>query len=389
MNKQNKIALSNDRITLARMIRDFGLYTAQDVFEHHLEQEEFIIPDKQYSLKYVSPFTRKGRRDSCSDGFDKPRVEVSAYFKKVLSLDDYRATYGINESLKNIEHIIHSNESEWHNSWKERVKDFCEIEKRFYPNNIPIKSGYKIADAYYERTNTVIEFQKSFDDEALTKCRFYSDKGIKLIWLFYLQTLSVFEDKGLYKIREDNYYHFFRIEKLMSNFYDNNVVFIQDKNNRIYHIKALGRAKTNTELEGTVRYFERSLSFNDSDDFARWIQYDWGNSNLFAKELKYKYKSLEDIFEPFINKQDKRFYLQNCEKLDINGNYLIYVFLKDDGLIRQNTHGYIGYRCYITDKGAYITNFKNKTNNNPKTKKWTLLKTNLGEFSDIVHIEKQ
>ena len=391
MGESNKLNLAEEKVFLARMVKDFGLYSAQDVFEQHLENEEFYTQDGQFALKYVAPFERKGRRDKNSDGLDKPRVKVKAFFRKVLSLSDHRELYGVNESLKSAEHNVHTYESEWHDGWKERVKDFCEVEKRFYPNGIPTKSGYKIADAYYKQANTVIEFQKSFDDEALSKCKFYANEKIKLIWLFYVPTLSAFEENSLYKIREDNFYHFFRIERIMPNFYDENVVFLQDKNNKIYHIKSLGRVGTNIELEGTIRCFEKSLCFEDSDSFAKWLKYDWKDSKLYSKK-KIEYKSIDEIISEFKGKEDKMFYLQNCEKKDVNGNHLIYCFIKDNGVIREDNAGmgYLGYRCSIGDNGYYSANKSWKsTTHNPKTKKWNLLATNLHKYSDLIEIDKQ
>ena len=388
MGESNKLNLAEEKVFLARMVKDFGLYSAQDVFEKHLEAEEFYTQDGKFSLKYVASYERKGRRDKNSDGLDKPRVKVSAFFRKVLSLSDHRELYGVNESLKSAEHNVHTYESEWHDGWKERVKDFCEVEKRFYPNGTPTKSGYKIADAYFEQVNTVIEFQKSFDDEALSKCKFYANEKIKLIWLFYVPTLSVFEENSLYKIREDNFYHFFRIEKLMPGFYDENVVFLQDKNDKIYHIKSLGRVETNIELEGTIRCFEKSLCFEDSDSFAKWLKYDWKDSKLYSNTNDMEFKSIEEILEPFRESPDKMFYLQNCEKKDKNGHYLIYAFIKDNGIIREDVFGYTGYRCYINYADRYSVNSNwDSTTHNPKTKKWILLATNLRKYNDLIPIE--
>ena len=388
MGESNKLNQAEEKVFLARMVKDFGLYSAQDVFKQHLEDEEFYTQDGKFALKYVAPFERKGRRDKNSDGLDKPREKVKAFFRKVLSLNDHRELYGVNESLKSAEHNVHTYESEWHDGWKERVKDFCEVEKRFYPNGVPTKSGYKIADAYYEQANTVIEFQKSFDDEALSKCNFYANEKIKLMWLFYVPTLSVFEENSLYKIREDNFYHFFRIEKLMPDFYDENVVFLQDKNDRIYHIKSLGRVKTNVELEGTIRCFEKSLVFNTPDSFARWLRYDWENSQLYSNTNKLEFKSIEEILEPFNGSPDKMFYLQNCEKKDKNGHYLIYAFIKDNGIIREDAFGYTGYRCFIKYVDRYSVNSSwDPTTHNPKTKKWILLATNLRKYNDLIPIK--
>lgn len=390
MGESSKLNHAKEKVFLARMVKDFGLYSAQDVFEKHLEDEEFYTQDGKFALKYVAPFERKGRRDKNSDGLDKPRVKVKAFFRKVLSLSDHWELYGVDKSLKSAEHNVHTYESEWHDGWKERVKDFCEVEKRFYPNGTPTKFGYKIADAYCERTNTVIEFQKSFDDEALSKCKFYANEKIKLIWLFYVPTLSVFEENSLYKTREDNFYHFFRIEKLMPDFYDENVVFLQDKNDKIYHIKSLGRVETNIELEGTIRWFEKSLVFSCPDSFARWLKYDWENSKLYLNKKK-EYKSIAEILSEFNGKEDKMFYLQNCEKKDVNGFHLIYCFIKDDGVIREDNAGmgYLGYRCFVGYDGYFSVNSSwTSTTHNPKTKKWHLLATNRKKYDDLIDITK-
>ena len=85
----SKEDLAKEQVFQGRMIKAFKLYTAQEVFEKNLEQEEFVTQDLLYSLKYVAPYERKGRRDKFSDGLDKPMVHVSAFFGKVLSLKGY------------------------------------------------------------------------------------------------------------------------------------------------------------------------------------------------------------------------------------------------------------------------------------------------------------
>ena len=101
------------------------------------------------------------------------------------------------------------------------------------------KDGYRIADAYYAESNTVIEFQKSFDDSAIGKSDFYKNEKIKLIWLFYLPTLEVYLEDSKFNIREDNFYHFFRIENINHDFFTNNIVFLQDKTDKIYFVNKL------------------------------------------------------------------------------------------------------------------------------------------------------
>ena len=66
-------------------------------------------------------------------------------FRKKNSLNDHRELYGVDKTLKEIEHRIHEWDSAWHDTWKERLRDFNELEKRVYPDGNPKKEGYKIA----------------------------------------------------------------------------------------------------------------------------------------------------------------------------------------------------------------------------------------------------
>ena len=101
-----------------------------------------------------------------------------------------------------------------------------------------------------------------------------------------------------------------------------------------------------------------------------------------------KEKSIEEILELFNDKKDKMFYLQNCEKKDINGNYLIYAFIKDDGEIRKDNLGYLGYRCYIRSDNRYTVNSSwDYTRHNPRTKKWLLLATDCHKYNDLRPVE--
>ncbi|HQC54428.1 MAG TPA: hypothetical protein PKX91_01725 [Clostridia bacterium] len=428
----SKKKLAEEKIYKARMVKDYSLYTAQEVFEQGLGDEEFIDPENTWSLTFVAPYSRQGRTDKETKGADKPRVYVNAYFRRKLSLKDHHELYPINVSLVRAEHTVHKKDSAWHDGWKNKVSSFCEIEKRFYPNDVPQESGYKIADAYYKDTSTVIEFQKSFADDALEKSAFYKAKNIRLIWLFYLQTLAVFKDDDKYKIREDNLYHFFRIEDIKPGFYKDNVIFIQDKTGKIYYVDNLKRVESNSILEATIRYFECKQVFDSADVFVHWLRYDWVNSELFNKHLKSVNKkakkvvkeggepktprkksevkgsekkkaptlvlikevviglySLDEIFDQFKGKEDKMFFLQNGKKTDRNGNNLIYCFVKDDGTeFRKDGSSYVSYRCFDKNKsGQYIVNRNwDETRQNPHEAKWLLLETNLQKYSDEIKI---
>ena len=53
MGESSKLNHAKEKVFLARMVKDFGLYSAQDVFEKHLEDEEFYTQDGKFILKYV------------------------------------------------------------------------------------------------------------------------------------------------------------------------------------------------------------------------------------------------------------------------------------------------------------------------------------------------
>lgn len=353
-----------------------------------LASDEFVDPEQKYLLKFVAPYERQGRTDSTTPGSEKPKVKVRAFFRKKISLKDHHELHGVNERLKSTEHNVHFEESAWHKEWQERVKDFCEIERRFYPGGIPTKEGYKIADAYYPETNTAIEFQKSFDDSALDKSEFYTAENIRLVWLFYLPTLSVFEADGRYKIGEDNFYHFFRIDDVKPGFYKNNVIFIQDKNNQIYFVDKLERVETGEELEGTVRFFQKGLKFASPDEFAHWLRFEWPKSSLYKKSnVNDEARSITEILSDFEDKPDKMFYLQNCIKKDKHGNNMIYAFVKDAGKIRGDSQCYYSYRCFDKVGVYYRVNSNWEMTIQSKTKKkWILLATNLKKYHDEVEV---
>ena len=204
-----------------------------------------------------------------------------------------------------------------------------------------------------------------------------------------MPTLSVFENNNLYNIREDNFYHFFRIEDFMPDFFEKNIVFVQDKTDKIYLVKNMKRVESTDELEATVRYFDMNLRFNTSLEFVYWLRNDWESSPYYkGNSINDELKSIEEILIPFKDSNEKMFYLQNCTKNDINGNKLIYCFVKDEGKgFRMNQHGYISYRSYIGIDGYYHANKSWKeTNQSPTSKKWILLATNKKRFNNPIDL---
>ncbi|MDD3999056.1 MAG: hypothetical protein PHR98_03080 [Candidatus Shapirobacteria bacterium] len=390
MNK-HKQKLAEEKVYEGRMVSDFCLYTAQEVYNQKLREQEFVDPDIKWSLKFVDPYDRQGRTDKITQGAAKPRVHVNAFFRKKLSLSDHRELYGVNADLIVAEHRYHERDSEWHNLWKERVKNFCEIEKRIYPDGNPKKEGYKVADAFYTETNTVIEFQKAFDDKALEKSAFYKNENKRLMWVFYLPTLEVFKDDGKYKIREDNFFHFFRIDSLLPYFFKENLVFLQDKKDRIYYVEQLERAETQNELQASIRCFKCKKTFINPAEFVEWLRNDWPKSDFFIQfGVNDNLKSLDELLLPHKESSDKMFFLQNGTKNDVNGISLIYCFVKDGNAFRFEKSSFVSYRCFKDKKGYYHPNSAwEKTIHNPRDKKWILLATNSKKYSEEIVIDKK
>ena len=150
------------------------------------------------------------------------------------------------------------------------------------------------------------------------------------------------------------------------------------------------RIQSNDELEPTVRYFNMSLSFDNSLDFVHWLRYDWEKSVYYnGKSVDTELKSIDEILLPFKESPEIMFYMQNCTKNDVNGNKLIYCFVKDESTgFRMNQHGYISYRSYVCYNGYYSPNKEWKsTIQNPKSKKWILLATNKKRYRTEVDIK--
>lgn len=61
-------------------------------------------------------------------------------------------------------------------------------------------------------------------------------------------------------------------------------------------------------MEGTVRYFNKGVSFSNSDEFVKWFEHDWEKSSLFnGVKSNLELKSVEEILATFKNANDKMF----------------------------------------------------------------------------------
>jgi hypothetical protein len=164
----------------------------------------------------------------------------------------------------------HFAESEWHRKWKEKVLDFCTIEKHIKNH----KTGkWKFADAFYEKTNTCIEFQHSYialDFEERNS--FYSELQIGTVWLYNLPTAEIRQgDCGTIEILDNNAKGFFRISEKADNL-KNNRVYIQVKSGIIYRVKELFRRASHTNYQSTIRYFVPAEVYTE-EEFIKAIKH--------------------------------------------------------------------------------------------------------------------
>ena len=155
--------------------------------------EEFVDPEYEYKVQYV-----KGARNN-----------GGPYFRLYYSYEEYKKLYPERASRYEIvANMRKFQESVWHRQWKEKMSPFCIIEKCI---KNPTTGKRRYADAFYQKTNTCIEFQHSYialDFEERNE--FYSNLSINTIWLYDLPRANAIEDdEGNIEILEDNARGFF------------------------------------------------------------------------------------------------------------------------------------------------------------------------------------
>lgn len=200
--------------------------------------EEFVDPDYEFKVTYVNGARNNG----------------GPYFRLYYSYEEYKKLFPDRATRYEIvANMRKYQECKWHRLWKESVSDFCEIEKVIKDSSV---KKWKSADAFYDKTQTSIEFQHSYialDFEE--RNRFYSNLSIDIIWLYDLTKANVRRtDNGRIEILEDNSMGFFRISEKPDNL-KNNRVYIQVKSGMIYRVKELLRVETNKDHQATIRYF--------------------------------------------------------------------------------------------------------------------------------------
>ena len=224
---------------LFREDREPILVTAEEVKEGKYRRDsEFVDPEYEFKVQFV-----RGARNN-----------GGPYFRLYYSYEEYKKLYPDRASRYEIvANMRRYQESEWHRAWKEKMRDFCVIEKSI---KHPSTKKWKIADVFYEKTQTCIEFQHSYialDFEERNK--FYSDLSIDTIWLYDLPKANVREDdQGNIEILEDNARGFFRIAENPNNL-KNYRVYIQVKIGEIYRVTELLRRESSNEKKSTIRYF--------------------------------------------------------------------------------------------------------------------------------------
>ena len=241
------------------------LVTADEIkaglYDRH---DEYVDPEYEFKVEYVKGAKHGG----------------GPYFRLYYSYEDYKRVCPERaDRYEIVANMRRYAESEWHTRWKVNMSSFCQIEHTI-PNRD--RGQWKIADAYYAKTKTCIEFQHSYISFHFEeKNEFYRALSLQVVWLYDLSHSNIKQcDDGTIEILEDNSRGFFRISEHVYNLRDN-PVYIQVKSGKIYRVTELDRRTTSNELKSTIRRFLPSEIY-DEQEFITAIQ----NNSL---------KSYEDI----------------------------------------------------------------------------------------------
>ena len=289
--------------------------------------EEFVDPEYEFKVRFVSGARNNG----------------GPYFRLYYSYEEYKKLYPDRASRYEIvANMRRFEECEWHKTWKERVSDFCAIEKCI---KNPWTNKRKFADAFYEETQTCIEFQHSYiawDFEERNV--FYSALSIKTVWLYDLPHANtrLCED-GSIEILEDNARGFFRISEDSDNL-TKNCVYIQVKSGKIYRVKALLRRDITKEQKSTIRYFIPTEIYTEQE-FIKAIK-----NNTIGSVLNNEAEDVESP-KPIQELWDSKYLWmvvknsKNGDLISINRNHM-------DDMFRDFSTGCIKY-VYVDDKYGY------------------------------------
>lgn len=263
---------------LFRENEDPILVTAEQVKNGlYSRYEEFVDPDYEFKVQFVKGSKNNG----------------GPYFRLYYSYEEYKKLYPERATRYEIvANMRRFEESEWHRSWKDKVADFCSIE-RCIKNELTNKR--KFADAFYEKTKTCIEFQYSYISFNFEeRNEFYSDLGINTIWLYALPNANAREnDDGNIEILEDNARGFFRISENPENL-KNHCVYIQVKSGMIYRVTELFRRDSSIDQKSTIRYFIPTEVYTENEFIDKIKANTIGNSFVDNSSIAVKEKTINE-----------------------------------------------------------------------------------------------
>lgn len=344
-----------DKALLFKNDNDMVVVSAQEVFDGKYDRNSnFTDLEYNYRVTYVKK--AKG-------------VNGKPYFRIYLAHDEYLITQGKKTTKQEIiQNMRHFKECEWHRNWKELFSSFCgkeNIEK--YIKNSSINK-YKLADAYNKKTNTVFEFQHSYIDfDFDDKNSFYRSLNINIIWLYDVSDLEIKQiDDNTFHILEDNSKGFFKVSEVPINLEDN-FIYIQGVDKKIYRVKKLLRKRLNIESDkkATIREFNTSEIYT-IDEFLKYCE----NNYFLIKEPK----SLNDYYDS--NLPD--FFAVFLEGIAKSERQIIKVSKRSDGFLRDKQNGNIKYWYgYFDEK---LNNYQTKSikyyhlsKEDAKNKSWIFL----------------
>lgn len=256
----------------------------------------YLFKDTDIPIRVSAQEVKEGKYDKKSEFIDAickefrvqfvrgARNNGGPYFRLYYSYEDFKKLHPDRaDRYQILANMWHFAESEWHRKWKENMSEFCNIEK-YIKNNDTGK--WKFADAFYEKTNTCIEFQHSYISSDFEKRNnFYSELKIKTVWLYNLPTAETREsDYGIIELLENNAKGFFRISENPDNL-KNNRVYIQVKSGMIYRVKELFRRHSHTNYQSTIRYFVPTEVYTE-EEFIKALKHNTIGTYECGKTLK-------------------------------------------------------------------------------------------------------
>ncbi len=259
------------------------LVSAEDIKNGlYSRHEEFIDAEyEEFKVQYVKGAKNNG----------------GPYFRLYYSYEEYKKLFPDRaDRYKIVANMRRYRESEWHRRWKENVSDFCSIEKCI--KNLTTDK-WKFADAFYDKTQTCIEFQHSYINwDFEERNEFYANLSINTVWLYDLPNANARKnDEGNIEILEDNARVFFKISENPENLKKNRV-YIQVKSGTIYRVSELSRHSSHTKHQSTIRYFIPTEIYTEKEFIDAIKNNQLGECAKSIKELwnkKYKWMIVRNI----------------------------------------------------------------------------------------------